>query len=507
MLLTTYEDCVLCYLSYTQLKYLSTFVPAYAKAMAVGMGNDVKSYDENLVGRRVKFWWPKDESFREGVVSSHDQSGKNLVVCANGVEEFLDLKRNNREPVKDGVEEKKGHFYSPSHTSRIPEGEELIDCRVKVWRPKTKTYSEGVVTSYDISRKEHVVTYANGNRETMNLRKHREPAGDVSPDQARNEHAQKACNPSSVDADDDMDAHHSHVGKKHKGQSFDHTTPSASSTTAENLKKPKLENDFEPMGSKLSGVPGDEHARKARDPIPMYADDDMDAHHSHVGKKHKGESFDHTTTPSASSTSAENLKKPKLENDFEPMRSKSSGIPGDDDLVKINGYKVRTTSAPVLEAIFAKYGDIMANCVCKSTSVRASLLEVICNIVRRLQNLDVEAILSELEDIENEISDLEAAKIKVSWLHEHLEKLGEIADFKDKSLDLKKTKVRSSFVVKVAAKELKRRHEELVFAQERFEEAEKCVNAMRLVIRKLEDDIMEYESEEYFWKRRLDDLI
>ncbi|GFP82790.1 hypothetical protein PHJA_000422100 [Phtheirospermum japonicum] len=310
----------------------------------------------------------------------------------------------------------------------LPEGEELIGCRVKVWRTKSKTFSEGVVAAYDLSHKEHVVVYANGTRELMNLRKHKEPAGDVSRDQAQTEHAQKARDPSSVYADDDMDAG-SH------GQSFDHMTPPAS-----------------PISSK-------------------------------------------------------DLKKPKLENDIEPTYSKSSVMPGDDNLVKINGYKVKTTSAPVLEAIFAKYGDIMANCVCKSTSVRASLLEVICNIVQRLQYDDVEAILSDLEDIENEISDLEASKIKVSWLHEHLAKLGEIAGFKEKSLELKKTKVRSGFVTKVAAKELKQRHAELVLAQERFKEAETRVNAMRLVSRKLDDDIMEYESEEYFWKRRLDDLI
>ncbi|KAK6147665.1 hypothetical protein DH2020_018577 [Rehmannia glutinosa] len=201
------------------------------------------------------------------------------------------------------------------------------------------------------------------------------------------------------------------------------------------------------------------------------------------------------------------LREPKLEVGIACMDSKLSAIPGDDNLVNVNGYKVKTTSAPVLEAIFAKYGDIMVHCVCRSTFVRASLLEVISNIVQRLQYYDLEAVLSDLDSIEDEVSDIEASDINVSWLHEHLAKLRKIAAFKEKSLELRKTKVKSGLVTKAAAKELKRRHSELVLAQERFKEAEKRVNALRLVSRKIEDDIMEFESEEYFWKRRLDDLL
>ncbi|KAL6497112.1 hypothetical protein OROGR_029041 [Orobanche gracilis] len=219
-----------------------------------------------------------------------------------------------------------------------------------------------------------------------------------------------------------------------------------------------------------------------------------------------GEAFDHMTP--ASPISSKDLRKPKLEPDIEHMDSKNlPPIPGKDDLVNINGYKVKNFTAPILEGVFAKYGDIMANCACKSTSLRASLLEVVSNIVQRLKHHDIEAILSNMEDIEDELSDLEASRIDVSWLHEHLARLREISGFKEKSLQHRETKVKSRLVIKATAKEMKQRHAELVLAQERFREAEKRVDAMRLVIRKIDDDIMESESEEYFWKRRLDQVI
>ncbi|KAI3455244.1 hypothetical protein Pfo_011907 [Paulownia fortunei] len=407
---------------------------------AFGMASGVKSYDENLVGRRVKVWWPKDKAFCEGVVSSHVHPGKNLVVFTNGVEEILNLKEDHGEPVKDVFADQGTETGDPAHASShvLPEmdgvkdhGEELVGCRVKVWRPKSKTFSEGVVASYDLSHKKHLVVYTNGIEEMLNLRKHIEPADDVSPDQAQKAHARDS---SSVYSDVDMDAR-CHVGKKHKGQSFDLMTPCASPTLSKDQRGQTLEVGIAAMDSKLSA------------------------------------------------------------------------IPGDDSLVTVNGYKVKTTTAPVLEAIFAKYGDIMAHCVYKSTFVRASLLEVICNVVQRLQYYDIETILSDLEVIENEVSDVEASKIKVSWLHEHLAKLRKVAAFKEKSFQLKKSKVKSGFVTKAATKELKQRHAELLLAQEHFKEAEKPVNAMRLVSRKIDDDILESESEEYFWKRRLDDLL
>ncbi|XP_011073337.1 uncharacterized protein LOC105158317 [Sesamum indicum] len=320
----------------------------------------------------------------------------------------------------------------PPETDNVKDyGEKLVGCRVKVWRSKSKTFSEGVVASYDLSSKKHLVVYTNGVEEMLNLRNHRETAEDISLDQA-----QKA---------------------------------------------------------------------RARDSSSMYSDSDMDAHW-HAAKKHKGPTFD-LMPAGASPLLSKNQKVPKLEVGIEPIDPKVSAVLSDDGLVNINGYKVKSATAPVLEAIFAKYGDIAAHCLYKSTSVKASLLEVICNIVQRLQFYDFEAILSDLEAMESEVSDVEASKIKVSWLQEHLVNVRKVAAFRAKSSQLKKTKVKTGLITKAAAKELKQRQAELLLAQEHFKEAEKRVNAIRLVSRKIDDDILESESEEYFWKRRLDDLL
>ncbi|KAK4436680.1 hypothetical protein Salat_0001900 [Sesamum alatum] len=407
------------------------------------MASGLKSCDENLVGCRVKVWWPKDKSFCEGVVSSHGHSGKDLVVCTDGVEEILKpRKKDYGEPLPDVLADKGTEKHGPPHaSSRMPPetdnvkdyGEELVGCGVKVWRPKSKTFSEGVVASYDLSCKKHLVVYTNGVEELLNLRNHRETAEDVSLDQ----------------------------GPKAKA--------------------------------------------RARDSSSMYSDNDMDAHW-HVPKKHKGSSFD-LMPAGASPILSKNQKVPKLEVGIEPIDPKSTAVLSDDGLVNINGYRVKSMTAPVLEAILAKYGDIAAHCLYKSTSVKASLLEVVCNIVQRLQCYDFEAILSDLEAMENEVADVEASKIKVSWLQEHLANVRKVAVFREKSFQLKKTKVKTGLVTKAATKELKQRQAELLLAQECFKEAEKQVNALRLVSRKIDDDILASESEEYFWKRRLDDLL
>ncbi|GER48499.1 arabidopsis phospholipase-like protein [Striga asiatica] len=380
--------------------------------------------------------------FCEGVVSSHGCSGKNLVVFTSGLEEILDLNKDNGRPVKDEFSDQGTKTCGPVHaSSHMPpekddskyNGEELVGCRVKILRPKSKTFSEGVVASYDLSQKQHLVVYTDGVEEMMNLRKHGEPAEDVPQDQVPKSNDQ-ARDSSFVYADEDKSAR-PHVVKKHKGQSFEHPTPSANPVPSTDLRKPKTEIDSSPSDSKIS----------------------VDSSH--------------------------------------------------DNLVSFNGYKVKSNSAPILEAVFAKYGDIMSCCIYKSTSVRASLLEVMSDIIQKLHYHDVEAILSELEDIENVVSDLEASRINVTWLKDHLAKLREIMGFNKKSLQLKKTKEKIGLVTKAAAEELKRRHVELVLAKERFKEAENRVSAMQLVSKKIEDDMTECESEEYFWKRRLDDLV
>ncbi|KAL0319064.1 UNVERIFIED_CONTAM: hypothetical protein Sangu_2062600 [Sesamum angustifolium] len=433
----------------------------FAVFRAVRMASGLKSCDENLVGCRVKVWWPKDKSLRK--LSSYFSSFFSLlkVVCTHGVEQILKpRKKDYGEPLPDVLAHEGTEKHGPAHaSSRMPpetdnvkdHGEELVGCSVKVWRSKSKTFSEGVVASYDLSCKKHLVVYTNGVEEMLNLRNHRETAEDISADQAQ------------------------------KARARDSSSIGIYILTGGILIMMLIGTRQKSISSRCVVV--------------------LTTELSSTG-------FDFDLLPAgASPVLSKNQKVPKLEVGIEPIDPKLSAVLIDDGLVNINGYKVKSATATVLEAIFAKYGDIAAHCLYKSTSVKASLLEVICNIVQRLQFYDFEAILSDLEAMENEVSDVEASKIKVSWLQEHLANVRKVAAFREKSFQLKKTKGKTGLVTKAAAKELKLRQAELLLAQERFKEAEKRVTAIRLVSRKIDDDILESESEEYFWKRRLDDLL
>ncbi|KAL3656099.1 hypothetical protein CASFOL_000495 [Castilleja foliolosa] len=56
--------------------------------------SDSIEYDENLVGSKVKVWWPKDRMFYEGEIASFDSAKKkHKVMYVDGDEEVLNLKR------------------------------------------------------------------------------------------------------------------------------------------------------------------------------------------------------------------------------------------------------------------------------------------------------------------------------------------------------------------------------------------------------------------------------
>ncbi|GKE06427.1 ARID DNA-binding domain-containing protein, partial [Tanacetum coccineum] len=66
------------------------------------------------------------------------------------------------------------------------------------------------------------------------------------------------------------------------------------------------------------------------------------------------------------------------------------------------------------------YGDIAETCVFLDATLRTSLLDVVCEIVGRIETNDVANIISQMEEIESQLSAAEAAKINVSWLRASL---------------------------------------------------------------------------------------
>ncbi|XP_039066314.1 uncharacterized protein LOC120211908 [Hibiscus syriacus] len=82
-------------------------------------GSDTLEYDENLVGLKVKVWWPLDHVFYDGVIESFDPIIKKHKVCYDdGDVEILNLKEEKWEVIK--VEPKSNEEIAADHPS--PDG-------------------------------------------------------------------------------------------------------------------------------------------------------------------------------------------------------------------------------------------------------------------------------------------------------------------------------------------------------------------------------------------------
>ena len=172
------------------------------------------------------------------------------------------------------------------------------------------------------------------------------------------------------------------------------------------------------------------------------------------------------------------------------------------DIICVEGYKVKNINAPILEAIFKKHGDIAAECVFKTPCVRESFLEVICEVVKRIETNDVRTIISKLEEIDCQVSEAKAANVNVSWLQPHLEAIQKKHKAEKKSSLLMEMKVNTILVKRAAQTDLIERSLELAAAQKRFENAERCVNVLDLLENKLNDNILESNTEKDSWVKQ-----
>lgn len=165
-------------------------------------------------------------------------------------------------------------------------------------------------------------------------------------------------------------------------------------------------------------------------------------------------------------------------------------------MILVQGYKVKQSVAPILEAIFKKHGDIVANCVFKSASVRSSFLEEVCEVVRRIQTRD---IIEKMEEIECQVSDIEVASIDVSWLRAHLKAFHKMQEATKKSSLLMEMKASTILVKRAAEKDLRESCLKLLSAKEQFEKADRCVRVLQLVEKNLNKNILESKAEIELW--------
>ncbi|CAH8330216.1 unnamed protein product [Eruca vesicaria subsp. sativa] len=162
--------------------------------------SDTNGFGADLVGKRVKIWWPLDKTFYEGVIDCYSGRTKmHRVSYTNGDVEQLNLVNERWKLLEDlpSASEKKVTQVaarplaeeSEENSKRQPMrsrtakrqvgsdkngfGEDLVGKRVNIWWPLDKTFYEGVVATYSSRKKMHQVVYTDGESEQLNLGKER----------------------------------------------------------------------------------------------------------------------------------------------------------------------------------------------------------------------------------------------------------------------------------------------------------------------------------------------
>lgn len=177
--------------------------------------NHKKKLGKNLVGSRIKVWWPDDRIFYEAVVASYDHATKKYkIIYDDGDIEKLVLENERWEYAEspytsdsesisnDGFEVQArpdgkccavdGSIVKvngmmderslinvdcqqkpasmPGHKKS---GEHLVGCKIKVWWPQEKRYYDAVVESYYRGTKQHKIVYSDGDVELLVLKNER----------------------------------------------------------------------------------------------------------------------------------------------------------------------------------------------------------------------------------------------------------------------------------------------------------------------------------------------
>lgn len=333
-------------------------------------------------------------------------------------------------------------------------GEELVGRKIKVWWPADDQFYRGVITGFDLELKKHKVEYIDGDQENLYLRTERWEIVEVEDDSEATEDTRPPII-SSANRFPSAEANSSHPGNINEKTSVAHRKKRTSTSCEKGV---LVRNNLKPDGA-ASG------RRTKRRTL-----------HDEQGKN-----------------SSANIQAIPAEHTISDQVVEASSMP-----VDIGGYRVKAANAPILTSILAKYGDIAAHCAFTSASVRASLLEVICDIVKRLQSNKKEDNISQLEAMETEVRAAETAKIEVSWLQQCLKKFREAVVRQSPSL-LREMNGNLILVSKAVQRDL-------AAAQKWAKDAENCMRALAVVGKKLSEDMSMHEAKESEWRNPLDEL-
>ncbi|KAL0415422.1 UNVERIFIED_CONTAM: hypothetical protein Slati_3374100 [Sesamum latifolium] len=130
------------------------------------------------------------------------------------------------------------------------------------------------------------------------------------------------------------------------------------------------------------------------------------------------------------------------------------------EVQNVDGHPVRPTCAPMVRRIFAKHGDIASNVpFMRHPEITAVLLEVICDVVKKIVQNDFHTVLADLDDMMVLAPVAQLGEIDTSWLEKCLEELCEIR----------------SLIVKAAAKDFDAKNKMMMMAKKRFKKVQRSL--------------------------------
>ncbi|KAL1561693.1 hypothetical protein AAHA92_04366 [Salvia divinorum] len=145
-----------------------------------------------------------------------------------------------------------------------------------------------------------------------------------------------------------------------------------------------------------------------------------------------------------------------------PMGSSSSSRVFD----YIHGYRVKAEFAPLLRAIFDKYGNITSGADVKSPDFLSTCLERICQIYQRLEQAKfVHLTPAELQGMISELRLLERRKLSVGWI---LERAEHIAQTKNSFKDCQPDEARFDALIGRIEKDLEAYEREVCLLQQKI---------------------------------------
>lgn len=175
--------------------------------------------------------------------------------------------------------------------------------------------------------------------------------------------------------------------------------------------------------------------------------------------------------------------------------------------VPVGSYRVRESYAPILRAIFNKYGDIGANVQLESAVMRTYYVECVCFVVQELQSTSImEFTKSKVKELKAILKDVESAKLQVSWLQSILNEVAEYIELISQHQAVEMAKANSDSEVESLKEELESDLKTLAQREQEVAAIKNRISETRDRLRELELRSCELDKNMSMIKSKVDGL-